>query len=436
MLDIFLLLLLILLNGVLSMSEIALVSSRRARLQNLANHRVHGARAALALKNTPSTFLSTIQVGITTVAIFSGAIGQTALADPLSAWLGNFAQLEPYAGGIAMTIVVAGLTYFSVVVGELVPKQLGLLAPEKTASFMAPWMNALARVASPIVWLFAATSGLVIRIVSVAHKPEPPITDEEIKVLMQQGAEAGVFHVSERAIVSNVLRLDEQRIAAIMTPRNEIYALDLNEPEAAIRRRIAESPFTRIVVCRDGLDNIVGILRTVDLLKKVLADEPLVIEPLLRPPLFMPESVTTTQLLENFRKTRKQFALIVDEYGELQGIVTLTDVMIAIVGDLPASDINAEQDIVERKDHSWLIDGGVSVDRMKSVLGIDETLPGEEEGSFNTLGGFTMNELGRIPVEADSFEAAGYRFEVIDMDKNRVDKVLVRRIIQPGTKFE
>jgi magnesium and cobalt exporter, CNNM family len=436
MLDILLLLLLILLNGVLSMSEIALVSSRRARLQNLANHRTHGARAALELKNNPSTFLSAIQVGITSVAILSGAIGQSALADPLSAWLGEFSLLKPYAGGIALTIVVAGLTYFSVVIGELVPKQLGLLAPEKISSFIAPWMNALARVASPFVWLFAATSGFVIRLVSVAHKPEPPITDEEIKVLMQQGAEAGVFHVSERAIVSNVLRLDEQRIAAIMTPRNEIYALDLDEPEAVIRRRIAESPYTRIVVCRDGLDNIVGILRTVDLLKKVLANEPLVVEPLLRPPLFMPESVTTTQLLENFRKTRKQFALIVDEYGELQGIVTLTDVMIAIVGDVPASNINSEQDIVERKDHSWLIDGGVSVERMKSTLGIEEALPGEEEGSFNTLGGFAMNQLGRIPVEADTFDAAAYRFEVIDMDKNRVDKMLVRRIIQPGAGFE
>lgn len=430
MLDIALLLLLILFNGAMSISEIALVSARRARLQNLSDRNVRGARVALELKREPSTFLSTIQVGITTAAILSGAIGETVLADPLAEWLGNFAPIAHYARSIALTLVVAGLTYFSVVIGELVPKQLGLLAPEKIASFIAPPMNLLARVTYPLVWLFAVTSGFLIRIATAGRKPEPPVTDEEIKVLMQQGAEAGVFHVSEHAIVSNVLRLDEQHITAIMTPRNEIYALDLGEPEAAIRRRIAESPYTRLVVCRDGLDNIVGILRTADLLKNVLTDKPLALESVLRLPLYMPESVTVTHLLENFRKTRKQFALIVDEYGELQGIVTLTDVMIAIVGNVPASDMNAEQDIVERKDHSWLIDGGVTIERVKSVLRIRVELPGEDERSFNTLGGFVMTMLGRIPIETDTFEAAGYRFEVVDMDKNRVDKVLVKRVDQ------
>jgi len=434
--DILLLLILILLNGVFSMSEIAVVSSRRARLQKLVNEHTHGARAALALKNEPSTFLSTIQVGITTVGILSGAIGETILADPLSAWLGDFALVAPYARGIALTIVVAGLTYFTVVVGELVPKHLGLLAPEKVASVIAPPMNVLARIARPLVWLFSSTSGFLLRMAGAVRKPEPPITDEEIKVLMAQGAEAGVFHISERAIVSNVLRLDEQRVTAIMTPRNEIYEIDLKEPETVTRNRIAESPYTRLVVCRDGLDNIIGILRTADLLKDVLAGKPLALEKSLRQPLYVPESVTTTYLLENFRKARQQCALIVDEYGELQGMVTLTDVMIAIVGDIPTSDISAEQDIVMRKDHSWLIDGSVAIERMKSVLKIDKTLPGEEEKSFNTLGGFAMHVLGRIPLVADSFEAAGFRFEVIDMDKNRVDKVLVKRVVQPDAEFD
>jgi putative hemolysin len=434
--DIVLLLLLILFNGVLAMSEIAVVSSRRARLQNLADNHTHGARAAMALNSEPSTFLSTIQVGITTAGILSGAIGQTALADPLSAWLGGFALVEPYARGIALTVVVTGLTYFSVVVGELVPKQLGLLAPEKIASLIAPSMNVLARVAYPLVWLFSTTSGFLLRAAGAVRKPEPPVTDEEIKVLMAQGAEAGVFHVSERALVSNVLRLDEQRITAIMTPRNEIYALELNESEAVIRNRIAGSPYTRLVVCRDGLNNIVGILRTADLLKDVLEGRPLTVEKSLRRPLYVPESVTTTHLLENLRKTRQQCALIVDEYGELQGMVTLTDVMIAIVGDIPTSDIAAEQDIIMRKDNSWLIDGGVTVERMKAVLNIGEELPGEEKKSFNTLGGFVMHMLDRVPLETDAFDAAGFHFEVVDMDKNRVDKVLVRRAVQPDEEFD
>ncbi|MDD5300143.1 MAG: hemolysin family protein [Gallionella sp.] len=427
--DIVLLLFLILLNGILAMSEIAVVSSRKARLQKLADDDSPGAQSALALHSEPSTFLSTVQVGITTVGILSGAIGETALADPMTAWLASFSLVEPYARGIALTLVVAGLTYFSVVVGELVPKQLGLLAPEKTASLIAPPMDMLARVARPLVWLLSASSSFLLRIMGAGSKEEPPVTDDEIKVLMEQGSEAGVFHESEQAIVSNVLRLDEQRIGAIMTHRTDIYVLDLDAPEAEVRNRIAGSPYTRLVVCRNGLDHIVGILRTPDLLKDALAGKPLEIEQSLRPPLYVPEGVTTTHLLENFRKAHQQCALIVDEYGELQGLVTLTDVLTSIVGELPSSDIQEEQDIVMREDGSWLIDGSVPIERLKSVLEIDDDLPGEQENAFNTLGGFVMYVVGRIPAVTDHFEMAGCRFEVMDMDKNRVDKVLVARIV-------
>lgn len=429
--DIVLLLFLILLNGILAMSEIAVVSSRKARLQRLADDDSPGAQSALALNNEPSIFLSTVQVGITTVGILSGAIGETALADPLTVWLAGFTLIEPYARGTALTLVVVGLTYFSVVVGELVPKQLGLRAPEKIASLIAPPMNMLARVARPLVWLLSASSSFLLRLMGAGLKEGQSVTDEEIKVLMEQGAESGVFHESEQAIVSNVLRLDEQRIGAIMTHRTDIYVLDLDEPEAEIRNRIAESPYTRLVVCRDGLDHIVGILRTHDLLKDALAGKPLEIEQSLRPPLYVPEGVTTTHLLENFRKAHQQCALIVDEYGELQGLVTLTDVLTSIVGKLPSSDIQEEQDIVVREDGSWLIDGSVPVERLKSVLEIDDDLPGEEENAFNTLGGFIMYVLGNIPSVTDHFEAAGCRFEVVDMDKNRVDKVLVAHIAPP-----
>lgn len=428
--DIVLLLFLILLNGVLAMSEIAVVSSRKARLQKLADDDSPGAQSALALNNEPSTFLSTVQVGITTVGILSGAIGETALADPLTSWLASFTLIEPYARGVALTAVVVGLTYFSVVVGELVPKQLGLRAPEKIASLIAPPMNMLSRIARPLVWLLSASSGFLLRMMGAGHKEESSVTDEEIKVLMEQGAESGVFHQSEQAIVSNVLRLDEQRIGAIMTHRTDIYVLDLDEPETEIRNRIAESPYTRVVVCRNGLDHIVGILRTSDLLKDALSGKPLAVEQSLRSPLYVPEGVTTTHLLENFRKARQQCALIVDEYGELQGLVTLTDVLTSIVGELPTSDIHEEQEIVVREDGSWLIDGSVTIERMKAVLVADDELPGEEENAFNTLGGFVMYVLGHIPKVADHFEVSGYRFEVMDMDKNRVDKVLVTRVSQ------
>ena len=423
--DLALLLFLILLNGVLAMSEIAVVSSRKARLQKLADDDSPGAQSALALHNEPSTFLSTVQVGITTVGILSGAIGETALADPLTIWLANFAPIEPYARGIALTVVVVGLTYFSVVIGELVPKQLGLLAPEKTASLIAPPMNMLARITKPLVWSLSASSGFILRMLGAVRQEEPPVTDEEIKVLMEQGSEAGVFHESEQAIVSNVLRLDEQRIGAIMTHRNDIYVLDLDEPEVVIRNRIADSPYTRIVVCRDGLDHIVGILRTADILKDALAGKPIAVELSLRPPLYVPEGVTTTHLLENFRKARQQCALIVDEYGELQGLVTLTDVLTSIVGELPSSDLPEDQEVVMREDGSWLIDGSITIERLKSVLEIEDELPGEEENAFNTLGGFVMHQLGSVPMVSDNFEVAGCRFEVMDMDKNRVDKVLV-----------
>jgi len=248
---------------------------------------------------------------------------------------------------------------------------------------------------------------------------------------MEQGAEAGVFHESEQEIVSNVLRLDEQRIAAIMTHRSDIYLIDLDEPEAEIRRQIAESPYERIVVCRDGLEHVVGILRTSDLLKPALSGVPLNIEAVLRPPLYVPDSVSTTQLLESFRKARMQFALIVDEYGELEGLVSLTDVLTSIVGDLPSLESPEQEDVIERDDGSWLVDGSVTIERLKAALDIDADLAGEEENAFNTLGGFVMHSLGHIPVASDHFESAGYRFEVMDMDRNRVDKVLVARLAAP-----
>lgn len=435
--DLFLLFLLILINGLLAMAEIAIVSARKSRLQKLADDGSPGARNALDLSHEPSAFLSTIQIGITTVGILSGAIGENTLVEPLSAWLSDIPPLQPYAHALSLTLVVVLLTYFSVVVGELVPKRLALLAPEAIAAVIASPMILFSKVARPLVWLLSSSSSLILRAIGARPGAESTVSDDEINVLMEQGAEAGVFHESEQAIVSNVLRLDEQRIAAIMTHRNDIYALDLDAPEEEIRARLSESPFTRIVVCRDGLEHIAGILRTVDLLKIALTGQKLDIEPYLRPPLYVPEGVTTTHLLENFRKTRQQCALIVDEYGELQGMVTLTDVLASIVGDVPSSDTSELEDIVQRDGDSWLIDGGVTIERLKSATEIEDDLPGEDENAYNTLGGLAMYILGRIPAVGDAFETTGFRFEVMVMGRNRVDKVLASRLPgenEPGGK--
>lgn len=426
--DIVLLLLLILLNGVFAMSEMSVVSSRKSRLQSLAEGGSIGADAALSLHQSPSNFLSTIQVGITSVGILSGAIGEAVLADPLTERLTAVPLLAPYAHAVALTVTVVGLTYFSVVIGELVPKQLALLAPEGIAALIARPMMLLSRLVHPLVVLFSASAAIVLRLFGARRKEEPPVTDDEIKVLMEQGAVAGVFHESEQAIVSNVLRLDEQPIAAIMTPRRDMCVIDLDDGEELARLQIVQSEHSRLVICRDGLDNILGVLQKGDLLKHAVHGQPIGvadIEAALRPPLFVPESVSTTQLLENFRRARMQFALIIDEYGEIEGVVTLTDVLSSIVGELDEPEAPEERDIIQREDGSWLVDGDVGIERLKAQLDIDEELPGEDEHSFHTLGGFVMHMLGRIPKPADHFVVVGLRFEVMDMDRNRVDKVLV-----------
>lgn len=432
--DILLIVFLILLNGLFAMSEMAVVSSRKARLQSLADEDRLGAKAALELHQNPSRFLSTIQIGITSVGILSGAIGELVFANPIAAWLTEIPPIAPYASGIAMTITVVGLTYFSVVVGELIPKQLALWAPEWVASVIARPMSFLSRVTHPLVVLLSGSSALLLRLAGIRRKEEPPVTDNEINVLMEEGAKAGVFHESELGIVSNVLRLDVQRVHAIMTPRPDMVSIDLDDGEDVVRQRIMQSGFSRLIVCRGGLSNIIGVLKTSELLKKAVPGRAITVadvETALVRPLFVPESVTTTQLLESFRRARLQFALIVDEYGEVQGLVTLTDILAAIVGEHYISEVHEERDIIQREDGSWLVEGSVSMERLMHALNFAEEWPDDEEHNFHTLGGFIMNTLGRIPSAAEHFDAFGLRFEVMDMDGNRVDKVLISKKEHP-----
>jgi len=418
---------LIILNGVFSMAEIAVISSSKVRLQRLADEGRPGATTALALRNAPAGFLSTIQVGITAVGVLSGAVGEAAFVMPLAARLARFPALAAYADGIALAVVIAVITYATVVVGELVPKRLGLLRPEGLALLVAPPLRGLATIARPLVWLFSASSDALVLALGIRRSTEPPVTDEEIEVLMQQGAEAGVFHHSERDIVSHVLRLDEQRIGSIMTPHKDLFFVDLDDGEEAIREQLAGAPHHRVIVCRGGLERVAGVVHVADLLRPALTGNPLAIEGLLREPLVVPETVTVTRVMEQFRGAHTQFALVVDEYGALRGIVTVSDILKAIVGEVPAEGVAPPSDAVRREDGSWLFDGEVSLERFRDLIGGDE-LPGEDAGGFHTLAGFVLHHLGRIPAVGDRFEVAGVRFEIVDMDRRRIDKLIVTRI--------
>ena len=421
-----LILFLIVLNGVFAMSEIAVVSARKARLQIRADEGHSSANAVLALQEKPAGFFSTIQVGITSIGILSGAVGENALAGPINDMLSTVPALAPYSRGLSLALVVALITYLSVVVGELVPKRLALLAPETIAGLIARPMSWLSSIARPLVWLLSRSSDLLMRLLGARPNEEPPVSDEEIKVLMEQGAEAGVFHVSEQTLVSNVLRLDEQSVNEIMTPRKDVYYIDLNSGEDVIHQRIISSPHSRILVCEGGLEHIVGVLRTNDLVKRVLAGEATDVRAVMRPPVYIPESITSTSLFEQFRQTRAQLACIVDEYGDLTGIVTVTDVLEAIVGDMPEEDQDDAPEMVQRGDGSWLVDGTMTIQRFKQAFDLSR-LDDEAEDEYYTMGGFAMHRLGRVPAVADTFICAEMEFEVMDMDRSRVDKLLVTR---------
>ena len=423
--DIGLILVLIVINGVFAMSEMSLVSSRKARLQKLAADRKAGAQAALKLHEEPSRFLSTVQVGITSVGILSGALGEDALTVPLHEQLIKLPLLAPYADGLALVLTVVLITYFSVVVGELVPKRLALLRPEGIAVVVARPMNGLSIIASPLVWVLSSSSNLILRIFRAHRAPQTTVTNEEIKLLMEIGSEAGVFHASEGHLVANVLKLDEQRVGAVMTPRKEMFVIDLADESCDVKEKIADCIYSQVVICRGGLDNVVGILHRGDLLKAVMNGAELDLAKTVRQALFVPDSMSLTHLLEFFREARADFALIVNEYGDLEGLVTLSDVLKAIVGDLPSIESDFDPDMVQRDDGSWLVDGGLAIKRLKSVVGINRDLPGESANTYNTVGGFILYYLEKIPRVADNFQDGDWYFEVVDIDGTRIDKVLV-----------
>lgn len=423
--EIFILLLLTLFNGVLAMSEAAFISSRKAKLQQRADDGNVGAKAALELLASPSRLLSTVQVGITLIGIVAGAYGGTTLAGSLAPGIARIPALAPYAQEIAFTIIVLLITYLQLVIGELVPKRLALRSPERIAALMAFPMQVLSTVAKPLVWLLTVSTDWVLRLFGQRGSHEPPVTDEEIQVLMDEGTRAGVFEEAEQETVRSILSLGDRQVDSLMTPRPDIVWLDLEDPIEETRRKILESPHGRFPVAEGSLDKVIGVVRARDLVVKpnfTVED----LRSLAQPPLFVPDTLTAWQLLEMFKQKRTHMALVVDEYGGLQGVVTLHDILEAIVGDLPSNE-EAEDEpwIVRRDDGSYLLDGALPIEEFKELFDIEE-LPEEER--YRTVGGLVLAELGRIPSAGESFTFENLKIEVVDMDGNRIDKVLVTQV--------
>ncbi len=387
---------LILINGVFSMSEMSVVSSTKARLQKLVSERRLGANTALKLHEEPSHFLSTVQVGITAVGILSGAIGEDALQMPIQQVLVHIPELAPYAETLALIATVTIITYFSVVLGELVPKRLALQNPEGIACSIAKPMRGLALIFSPIVWLLSVSSRLLLKLLRLDRSKESTVTNEEIRIMMEMGSEAGVFHADESQMVNNVMKLDDVRVRAIMVPRQDIFMIDTLDPLDQQRKIIEDSPYSQIIVCKGGFDHVLGILNCRDLLKTVLVKFEFNIEAVLKPPVYVQETMTLTRLLKHFRETRSDLAIIVDEYGDIEGLVAVTDLLTAIVGELPAISADSAYEIVQRSDGSWLIDGDMSIAQFKLEVGIKTEFLGEYNNDFHTLAGMSLVSITKI----------------------------------------
>lgn len=430
MLEIILILVLLLANGVLALAEIAVVSSRKARLTQLVQEGSKGAQAALDLASEPSQFLSSVQIGITLVGILTGAFGGATLAAPLAVFLRQVPFLVPYADQIAFAIVVILITYFSLVIGELVPKRLALTNPERFATSIAPAMRTLSRVTAPVVRFLSFSTEAILRILNVTLTNEQTVTEEEVKNLIDEGTATGVFEPTEREIVQRVFRLGDLAVNALMTPRNEIASLDIQDSEKTIRRKLTLYNHSRYPVIRATIDNMLGIVATKDLIEQTLEGKSINVALAMKPALFVPEGMAALDLLEKFKAERTHLAMVTDEYGGVSGLITINNLIEAIVGEMPAAGDTDEPEIVERLDGSFLVDGKLPTHEFKERFDM-KTLPEEVDGYYQTVGGFVMAMLGRVPRAGDKFEWDTWSVEVMDMDGRRVDKILLVRAQDP-----
>lgn len=418
------LLILILINGFFAMSEIGLVSARRARLQPLIDRGDRSARLAAELGADPTRFLSTVQIGITSVALLSGIVGEATLAPPLAADLRLWGMPDPAAGYVATGLVVALVTYFSIVVGELVPKRIGQLSPERIARLVAPAIHALSLATKPFVWLLTVSTRALLTVLRIDDTRRNSVTEEEIHAVLAEGTTAGVIEEQEHRMVRNLFRLDDRAITSIMTPRSELVGIPAGAAPGDVLRLFESAPHSRYPVYRDGIHDVVGVVSARALLLCLLRGEKVDVERAMEPPVFVPEGITGMELLESFRSNGTSVAFVVDEYGSLLGMVTLHDVLEAITGEMPEGpdDLWA----VRRDDGSWLLDGQIPIPVLVDRLGI--RTDGASFGDYETVGGLIMHALERVPNVTDRMEWEGWRFEVVDMDRHRVDKVLASRV--------
>lgn len=422
--DIVIILILLLANGAFAMAEIAVVSSRKARLRQIAEEGDSGAQVALELANNPNQLLSAVQIGITLIATLAGAFGGATIANELAIYLRDVPAIAPYSGITALASVVLLITFFSLVIGELVPKRIALSNPERIASISASPLRTFSRAVHPLIVLLSASTELVLRALGIRSYIEPGVTEEEIRILIDQGTTAGIIEEEEQDIMERVFSLGDRKVNSIMTPRGEVVWLEIDDPAAEIQRKISSGPYSMYPVCNKRLDNVLGIVQSKDLLTCNLVDHKVDLKSSLLPPLFIPESMRALKVLEKFKQTGIHLAIVLDEYGSVQGVVALVDLLEGLVGDIPHIDELAEPQIVQRSDGSWLVDGTMPVDDFIESLQL-EGMPKEEDGIYQTMGGFVMTHLEKVPSTGDHFEWGDYRFEVVDMDERRVDKLLV-----------
>ena len=429
--DTALLVLLILLNGAFAMAEMGLTAARKARLQVMAEMGQGGAQAAMKLHDDPTRWLSTVQIGITSIGLLNGIVGEAAFAAPLAQWLeSNWGLGEAAASVVSTAGVVVLITYATIVFGELVPKRVGQMYPELVARLVARPMAAVALATKPFVWLLSASTQTALKLLGIAGPPPgASVTEEEIAAQLEEGLDAGVIEAAEHQMVRNVFRLDDRQIGSMMIPRAEIDWIDADEPIESVLAEMFELGRTRYPVCRGGLDDVIGVVGAHRLLQPLAQGRSPVLVEHLDPPVFVPETLTGMELVEHFRRNDADLVFVVDEYGAVQGLITERDLLEAIAGEL--GEASAEEAwAVQRADGSWLMDGLIPVTELKDRLALRE-LPDEDRGRYNTLAGMVMLLLGRLPATADVVEWGGWRFEVVDMDGKRVDKVLASPLPTP-----
>ncbi len=414
---------LVLLNGLLAMAELAVVSSRRGRLQALVDRNVVGSRRAMALHGNPGKFLSSVQIGITLVGVLSGAFSGATLGLRLGNWLNGLGVPAGYSEAFGVGLVVAAITYLSLIVGELVPKQIALRNPERVAVRVAPAMTLLARIASPLVWFLDLSGRTLLRLLGQSAQEEGKVTDEEIRALVAEAETAGVIEPGERSMIAGVMRLGDRPVRAMMTPRRDVDMIDLSWDEDTIRRTLIESAHSRLPVHDDEPDNILGVLRAKDLLTACLQGAPLDVRSHLVGAPIAPDTADAISLIDLIRSTPLHMVLVHDEYGHFEGVVTNADILDAIIGAGPTDEGPLEPDAVQRPDGSWLISGSMPVDEFADRL----MFPIPLEHSYNTVAGFVLEQLGYLPKVGEAFDAHGWRFEVLDLDGRRIDKVLASR---------